>query len=93
MEKPNPSNTAKEKTVGAIALRFSYDMHGGVYFMNIATGKRIHRLNWTEYLMTSEAIKLVESLAQNAGTMSLLSFKWSDDEIIDEQLLHENISY
>jgi len=42
------SNDMNERTIGAIALNTMGNSTGGVYFLNLASGKQIHRQHWTE---------------------------------------------
>ena len=57
------NNTIKTRSVPAIALNPSND-HGGHYFMNFFTGKRINSNQWTEIPMTEEIIERVKELAE-----------------------------
>ena len=45
------------RTLGAITLGPDSSARGGYYFMNLNTGKRIHRRNWTPLPMPDEVIK------------------------------------
>ena len=58
-------NSMQARSLGAIALGPSHGQSSGYYFMNLNTGKRIHRRSWTELPMPNEVIKRVEQLGRN----------------------------
>ena len=57
-------NTMQTRTVGAIALRPTRNVKGGHFYLSLATGRRLNRLNATPLLMSQEVIKRVHNLAK-----------------------------
>ena len=53
-EEDQPRNSLKAKTIGAITLRPDNSQQAGYWFMNLNTGKRIHRRSWTPIPMPDE---------------------------------------
>jgi len=58
------NNTMSRRSVPAIALNESNE-HGGHYFMNLYSGKRIHSYEWREIPIDDETIAQVENIAKN----------------------------
>jgi hypothetical protein len=58
------TNTLKERTVGAIALGSTGNLHGAYTFLNVSTGKVIRRRSWTRLPIPSEVIKIINDMAQ-----------------------------
>ena len=64
-ECPYPSIRPEDhRGAGAIALGPSENEKGGYYFMNLETGKRIHRFKGTVLLFTKVVVDKVEELAE-----------------------------
>ena len=62
-----PRNSMQSRTLGAITLGPDISARGGYYFMNLNTGKKIHRRTWTPVPMPNEVIKRVEELGRKDG--------------------------
>ena len=62
------------RTLGAINLCPDRSSQAGYYFMNLNTGKRIHRRKWTPITMTDEVVKRVEQLGIRNNQPNLLVF-------------------
>ena len=58
-EEPTPSNTQMARTIGAIALGPTGNLQGAYKFLNLRTGKKITRRNWTKLPMPQEVIDRV----------------------------------
>ena len=71
-------NSMSVRTIGAIALRPSGNMQGGYYFMNLSTGARIHRRQWTELPITRDVVDRVHYLADRSHAPEDLAFAWRD---------------
>ena len=84
------TNTMKRRAVPAIALDESND-HGGYYFMNLYTGKRLHSYNWEELPIDDETIDRVEELAKNEKAKKLTDnyplFEWAPGVPILDELI------
>ena len=76
----------KARTLGAIALGPDNSQQVGYWFMNLNTGKRIHRRSWTSVPMPDEVIKRVEELGRKDGQPDLLIFtkKHGDNHLEDD---------
>ena len=61
-------------TIGAIALGLDNSQSGGYCFMNLNTGKRIHRRSWTKLPVPNEVVKRVEQLGRCDKQHELLIF-------------------
>ena len=77
------------RSLGAIALGPSLGQSSGYYFMNLNTGKRIHRRSWTELPMPNEVIKRVEYLGRKDNQPELLVFTDKHGEELPNDLLEE----
>ena len=66
-------NSMDSRTVGAIALRPAAG-DGSFYFLNLSTGRRIHRRSWTPLPMPQGVIDQVHRLARRAGASRKLTF-------------------
>ena len=53
----NPSNTMSVRTTGAIALNSVHNSKGDFYFLNLETGKRVSRHQWTILPMPKSVIQ------------------------------------
>ena len=71
--------TMKRSSAPAIALNPSNN-HGGHYFMNLYTGKKLHSYHWQELPIDDETIDRVEELAMNDAQRRLTDnypfFEW-----------------
>jgi len=56
-------NSMTARTSGAIALRPTGNIQGSHYFLNINSGRRVARNNWTALPMPNEVIHAVHRLA------------------------------
>eukprot|EP00957_Ditylum_brightwellii_P183861 14004833-Ditylum_brightwellii.AAC.1 len=63
-----------DRTVGAIALGPSFNLQGGYKFLNISTGKLIHRRDFTELPMPDSIIKKIENMAEQEGQDGAIIF-------------------
>ena len=72
-------NMIKRRSVPAVALNPSND-HGGHYFMNLYTGKKLHSYHWQELPIDDEIIDRVKELgmteAQRRLTDNYPLFEW-----------------
>ena len=55
-DEPSPTNSPTARTVDAITLGPTGNLQGGYKFLNLWTGKKITRRNWTHLPMPSEVI-------------------------------------
>ena len=55
-DEPIPTNSPTARTVGAITLGPTGNLQGGYKFLNLQTGKKITRRNWTHFPMPSETV-------------------------------------
>ena len=60
-------NSMTSRTIGAIALTATMNEQGGYYFMNLSSGLRIHRKQWTQLPMPDDVIERVHEIAGDAG--------------------------
>ena len=51
-DEPSPTNSPTARTVGAITLGPTGNLQGGYKFLNLRTGKKITRRNWTHLPMS-----------------------------------------
>jgi len=51
------------RTIGAIALRHTWNNQGGHYFFSLESGRRINHSKWTSLPMPSDVIKHEHELA------------------------------
>ena len=56
---PSPTNSPTARTIGAITLGPTGNLQGGYKFLNLRTGKKITRRNWTHLPMPIEVIERV----------------------------------
>ena len=73
-EENSPRNSQQARTLGAITLGLNNSSQAGYYFMNLNTGKRIHRRSWTPVPMPDEVIKRIEQLGKKDNQPNLLVF-------------------
>ena len=83
-------NTMKRRSIPAIALNESNE-HGGHYFMNLYTAKKLHSYNWQELPIDNENISRIEELVQEEKVKRLTDtypmFKWVRGVPIIDKLL------
>ena len=53
-KEPTPTNSPAARTIGAITLGTTGNLQGGYKFLNLQTGKKITRRNWTHLPMPIE---------------------------------------
>ena len=61
--------------MGAINLGPTGNLQGGYKFLNLLTGKKITRRNWTHLPMPIEVIKRVNEIGTSQGQTTLLTFQ------------------
>ena len=83
-EEPTPSNTQQARTIGAIALGPTGNLQGSYKFLNLRSGKRITRRNWTQLPMPQEVIDRVNQLGVNDGQPEVLTFYNSKGDLIGD---------
>ena len=66
-DEPSPTSSPTARTVGAITLGPTGILQGGYKFLNLRTGKKITRRNWTHLPMPSEVIKRVNQIGLAQG--------------------------
>jgi hypothetical protein len=85
---PNTNNTMRARTTGAITLTSTDNAGGHMFFMSLATGKRISRGQWTELPIPEEAILRVEELARIEGQpmiqQSRLIVEWRPEQPFED---------
>ena len=74
-DEPSPTNSPTARTVGAITLGPTGNLQGGYKFLNLRTGKKITRRNWTHLPMPSEVIERVNKIGSAEGQPKLLTFQ------------------
>ena len=95
-EENYPKNSMQSRTLGAITLGPDSSARGGYYFMNLNTGKRIHRRNWTDLPMPDEVIKRVEQLGKKDNQPKLLINTDKKGDVMigeDTQEIEDDLSY
>lgn len=104
-EDNHPTNTQSTRVIDAIAMQHSGNVSGDYHFLNIRTGKRITRRQYTKIPISRRIIEAVEALAYHEGQQPItgagLLFEWGpnypvlDEEIIDimddAEVLPENM--
>jgi len=78
------NNSMVSHTSGAIALRPSGNAQGSYYFLNLHSGKRIIRNNWTVLLMPNEVINTIHQLAAACKKYKGIAFMDKDGNIIND---------
>ena len=73
-DEPSPSNSMKERTTGAIALRCVNNVQGGYIFMSLNTGKILKRRRFTILPMPNDVIARVEQMATAEGAEEEIRF-------------------
>jgi len=58
------NNNMAPRTIGALALRPTGNVQGGLYFYNLTTGCIINRRRWTSLPMPAEVIHVIHELAE-----------------------------
>ena len=74
-DEPSPTNSPIARTVGAITLGPTGNLQGGYKFLNLWTGKKITRQNWTHLPMTSEVIDRINKIGSAQGQPKLPTFQ------------------
>jgi hypothetical protein len=88
-EDKNPTNTAKARTTGAIALTPTGNAQGGFYLLSMITGRRLARQQWDELPMPGGVIASVERMAEDEGQPLIGHgaplFEWSPGVAIEDE--------
>ena len=74
-DEPSPTNSPTARTVGAITLGPTGNLQGRYKFLNLWTGKKITRRNWTHLPMPSEVIERIKKLDQRRDNLNYSIFK------------------
>ena len=74
-DEPSPTNSPTARTDGAITLGPTDNLQGGYKFLNLRTGKKITRRNWTHLPMLSEVIERINKIGLAQGQPKLLTFQ------------------
>ena len=74
-EEPTPTNLPEARTIGAITLGPTGNLQGGYKLLNLQTGKKITRRNWTHLPMPIEVIERVNQLGKEQNQPTLLTFQ------------------
>ena len=74
-EEPTPTNSPEARTIRSITLGPTGNLQGGYKCLNLQTGKKITRRNWTHLPMPIEVIKRVNQLGKEQNKPTLLTFK------------------
>ena len=74
-DEPSPKNSPTARTVGAITLGPTGNLQGGYKFLNLRTGKKITRRNWTHLPMPSKVIERINKIGLAQGQPKLLTFQ------------------
>ena len=88
-DETSPTNTTTPRTTGAIALGSTYNQQGGYKFLNLNTGKIIHRRSFTAVPATKDVIARVEQFALKENRPHILSFE-HDIPMDEENKISEN---
>ena len=72
---PITTNPPTSRTVGAITLGPTGKLQGGYKFLNLRTGMKITRRNWTHLPIPIEVIERVKKTGVAQGKPKLLTFK------------------
>ena len=72
---PSPTNSPTARTIGAITLGPTGNLQGGYKFLNLQTGKKITRRNFTHLPMPIEVIARVNKIGTAQGQPKLLTFQ------------------
>jgi hypothetical protein len=97
-EDNDPTNTAKSRRTGAIALNPTGNEQGDYHFMSLTTGRRLARRQWTMIPMPDTVIAAVESRAEAEGQPLIVGgcpiFEWHPQQAIldltDDGEVYEN---
>ena len=71
----SPTNSPTARTIGVITLGPNVNLQGGYKFLNLWTGKKITRRNWTHLPMPIEVIKRVNGIGTAKVQPTLLTFQ------------------
>ena len=74
-DEPSPTNSSTARTVGAITLGPTGNLQWGYKFLNLWTGKKITRQNWTHLPMPSKVIERINKIGLAQGKPKLLTFQ------------------
>ena len=74
-DEPRPTNSPTARTVRAITLGPTGNLQGGYKFLNLRTGKKITRQNWTHLPMPSKVIERINKIGLAQGQPKLLTFQ------------------
>ena len=74
-EESTPTNSPAARTIGAITLGPTGNLQGGYKILNLQTGKKITRRNWTHLPMPTEVIERVNQLGKEQNQPTLLTFQ------------------
>ena len=75
-DEPSPTNSPTTRTVVSITLVPTGNLQGGYKFLDICTGKKITRRNWTHLPMPLEVIERVKKIGVAQGQPKLLTFQY-----------------
>jgi hypothetical protein len=88
-EDKNPTNTAKARTMGAIALTPTGNAQGGFYFLSLITGRRLLRQQWDKFPMPDGVMAAVKKMAEDEGQplvgYGAPLFEWSPGVAIEDE--------
>ena len=88
-EETSPLNYVQPRTIGSIFLGPSNNYQGWYHFMNLNSGRQIHRRTWTALPVPVEVIKIVDSLGRRDGQHDILIFGDREDESHNENVIEE----
>ena len=74
-DEPSPTNSPTARTIGAITLGPTGNLQGGYKSLNLRTGKKITRRNWTYLPIPIEVIKRLNEIGTAQGQPTLLTFQ------------------
>ena len=72
---PSPKNSPTARTIVAITLGPTGNLQGGYKLLNLRTGKKITRRNWTHLPMSIEVIRRVNEIGTAQGQPTLITFQ------------------
>jgi hypothetical protein len=88
------TNTTAPRSIAAIALTISPNENGSYRFMNLLTGKVLHRRKFTELPITQDVIHQVEHLASLEKQPPIKDgcpqFGWTAEDTIDDEEIDDD---
>jgi hypothetical protein len=77
-------NSMNTRTTGAIVLRPTGNVQGGLFFFSLMTGKCLDRFDWTRLPMPGEVIDRIHALTHQNPAGGDVQFGWRDGTPIED---------